>query len=947
MTVTIEYLTDKRVYAYLAGAWVDLTTDVYVPDKIRCTWGMSGNTPLDRIAQTGTMYFTLVNTSKKYSPDTTSALAGWKKGVPVKLVVSYDGLDYVRWYGVVDGLTIDAGTKSNRRCFVSCVDWMDYAAKYPLVNPGLLQNKTADQGLTTLVAGMPIQPKATSYDTGVTNFKTLFDTVTTKTKAYTEFTKLSLSEVGYIYLRKDRVNGETLVFDGNHKRNGLNTLTPIPLSNKDSGFLLMETGDHLLLETGDKILLDQTQTVSIDNTMVDMTIEYGRNIVNRVTAIASPKRVDTSNQVLWALSSPLLLGSGVTTTFRAGYSDPTGGAIVNAMPGTMVAPVSGTDYAMFQNADGTGTNYTANLTIVAVYGTEGVTYTLTNTSDTSAWITLLQARGFGVYSYNPTESSQEDSASFNEFGYQSLTINQVYQQTPDVGIMEGAKILEREKQPRSVLQKIIMIANKSTTSMEAFLNIDVGDLVYIKEDQTGTDGYYYIQGLEFTISDERIITFSWIVKQSFSLSNGLSLAHAVANSADQTIDYGYLPTIANFVSKSYSAWVRTNDDGVSVFFGDIIGAFGVSSGNKGFRLFISNVNLKLSYLEGGNSDINYGYWQVNSDFPVDNAWHFVTVTRDSTLNANLPKIFIDGSVVAITQANAQVGANDETGFPLILGSFVGDILDVRKYNRILSAAEVASMYAGGPGETNVLSGLIFQGPVTRNTKTIERNNVLENIYGNIGKSNGSPTLPMLGMGKFDNYTSSSGNLVSSVTWAHTVLGGSNRLLVVSVARRAFVAISSITYGGVALTKLTSVQAGSGNFPQAELWYLVAPAIGTANVVLTLASSTDVIAVSAMSMRGVSQSSPFGTPVTSNATSGSPSDTVTSANREIVLDVLSYVNASLTATANTTQSPYWSISSDGTWRGAGSVVVSGATSVLTSWTVPAGGYAHIAVSIKPA
>ena len=52
-------------------------------------------------------------------------------------------------------------------------------------------------------------------------------------------------------------------------------------------------------------------------------------------------------------------------------------------------------------------------------------------------------------------------------------------------------------------------------------------------------------------------------------------------------------------------------------------------------------------------------------------------------------------------------------------------------------------------------------------------------------------------------------------------------------------ITSITYGGQALTMLDSATRGGGGGVTTQLWYLVAPAQGTANVVLTANQSTGI------------------------------------------------------------------------------------------------------------
>jgi hypothetical protein len=78
---------------------------------------------------------------------------------------------------------------------------------------------------------------------------------------------------------------------------------------------------------------------------------------------------------------------------------------------------------------------------------------------------------------------------------------------------------------------------------------------------------------------------------------------------------------------------------------------------------------------------------------------------------------------------------------------------------------------------------------------------------------------------------------STATWAHTCTGN-DRVLVVSIAQdKGFNGtneVVSITYANMVLTK--QVQTSNGNY-EAELWYLIAPATGTNNIVMTCTSPT--------------------------------------------------------------------------------------------------------------
>src|SRR3989454_4121481 len=136
----------------------------------------------------------------------------------------------------------------------------------------------------------------------------------------------------------------------------------------------------------------------------------------------------------------------------------------------------------------------------------------------------------------------------------------------------------------------------------------------------------------------------------------------------------------------------------------------------------------------------------------------------------------------------------------------------------------------------------------------------------------------------DSISTASGNTVSTLTWSHTVGSGSNRVLLVDTSNRdGNKTITGVTYGGTALTR-RGFQNGAGNGNRVEIWSLTAPSPGTANVVVTLSGAVDVVG-GAISFTGVNQTTPFGTFVSAQGTSASPSVTASSAAGQVVLDTL--------------------------------------------------------------
>ena len=737
---------------YIGSSWTDISNDVIKEFGVIGSWGIRDNTFFDRIADTGEMTFSLKNDDFQYSPDHASALTGWKKGLPVKLTLTFDGVSYIRFYGHIDSMKVDVGIYGRRRTVVTCVDWMDYTSKYPINLATLQTDKRTEVALNTIVEAIYTQPLNKVFADGDSTFPTVFDAVTPKTKALSEISKLINSEIGYFYLKKDQTYGETLVFENNSFRKGYDALTNIPLVVADCGSLLTEAGDTLVQEDGYDILLDETQTLELDNNMNKAYVEYGKNVVNFYEAKAYPKKVDTSVSVLYSLSYPLQIASGETKVVKGNYKDPSGGNAINAQSTTMLTPVINTDYKVWTASDGTGTDLTTDLAVTAVYGTEAVQYTLTNANAKAGYITLLQARGYGIYSYEELVYTEDNTASQNLYGYEPEMLNQIYQQDLGYGKSAAQSVVELEKEPRTLL-KTVTFWTTTNELTQAFLNLDVGDIISVKEDQSGVDGYYYIQAVNFEVHPKGVVMCTWLLRQFFSLASGLSLIGCEFTGAStDSIDFGSIPAISNTrKARSFSAWIYLDADppGNSNF---IISNF---TDSAGFSMSVHATRLLQYYQKG---ETGTGIWNTAGSSIPTTTWTNVIVTINSHIVTNAPIVYIDGVSQALTQTSVQVGATvSEEGANFAIGNvktvtldynhpFDGKITDVRVYDRILNATEAAQIHTEGIGGTGVMGGMVFQGPCVRTKELTDYTDLtltsatklLDVVRGYVGTPNGAP-----------------------------------------------------------------------------------------------------------------------------------------------------------------------------------------------------------------
>lgn len=191
----------------------------------------------------------------------------------------------------------------------------------------------------------------------------------------------------------------------------------------------------------------------------------------------------------------------------------------------------------------------------------------------------------------------------------------------------------------------------------------------------------------------------------------------------------------------------------------------------------------------------------------------------------------------------------------------------------------------------------------------------------------------------NNHASTSGT--DTLTFSLTVGGRENRLLLVSVASRSGVAVSTITYAGLTLTQLRSDQPGADI--RSEIWYYKDPPAGTANVVVTMASSAT-FAADAAAFYGVHQTSTFGTHTSATGTGTAASVTATTVVNEMVMDFVAIQGVAGTIDRDLSQR---TLGSNGATVSMGkSIKPAISISTVMAWTITSLTWVHTATPIKP-
>lgn len=192
---------------------------------------------------------------------------------------------------------------------------------------------------------------------------------------------------------------------------------------------------------------------------------------------------------------------------------------------------------------------------------------------------------------------------------------------------------------------------------------------------------------------------------------------------------------------------------------------------------------------------------------------------------------------------------------------------------------------------------------------------------------------------------------TSLTWSHTC-SGSDRVLIVGTSTESDSSghtaqtVSGITYAGVALSHIRSDYITDNG---TELWYLIAPATGANNIVVTMTAVVDGLFGAGLSFTGVDQTNPIdnNAGTTTTGTSISQALTTNVANAMIV-NIMQHYNSSAVLTPDADQTQRFNTPTTGDNDQAGGTrLVTTATSYTTSWTTDINdGMTLSVVSLKP-
>lgn len=243
------------------------------------------------------------------------------------------------------------------------------------------------------------------------------------------------------------------------------------------------------------------RTVAEDNgTAVDLTLTDAMlqemNIVyrledvrNKIVVRAAPRSLAASGEV-WKLNEQPQLQPGESREIWAEYTNSSGDRVPAI---NIVTPVSGTDYTANQRLDGSGTDYSSSIVVNVTAYSSNAMITVSNSAGVPVYLTLLRLRGQAVENLESLALVEEDIASQETYGTQTLDLDLRWQQKTLVAQDFANFAVAAYKEPQPVLE---LRFQNSTTALSYDLGAKILDATSL-----GTGGTYRLEKITHEIPE--------------------------------------------------------------------------------------------------------------------------------------------------------------------------------------------------------------------------------------------------------------------------------------------------------------------------------------------------------------------------------------------------------------------------------------------------------------
>lgn len=167
------------------------------------------------------------------------------------------------------------------------------------------------------------------------------------------------------------------------------------------------------------------------------------SVINQMKMNSAPRRLSTDIATVGFIPQALTIPASSSIGFWLAYQDPRE-ASADLPVASFTTPVASTDYFAAANSDGTGTDYTANLSLSFTGFAASAVCSIYN-GGPEVWLTRFQVRGYPAVRLPPFGTQFDVVSSQNDFGVRNVTVeNAIVQDRPFMDSLCRAITAERK-----------------------------------------------------------------------------------------------------------------------------------------------------------------------------------------------------------------------------------------------------------------------------------------------------------------------------------------------------------------------------------------------------------------------------------------------------------------------------------------------------------------------
>ena len=562
-----------------AGVWSNLSPDVVISDGLSWRYGISGNGPLDNVAATGQLTFTLRNdkansgsTQGWYSPVHASKRAGWAFGVLVRVVMTTGvgaSVTSITRAGSVATVTTGAphGLSTGHTVLIAGAAEAEYNGVVTITSTGA-------STFTYAVTGTPATP-ATGTIAHTRAYIKFIGKVRQILPHAGEQRTQKVEVVAYDYMAdilEADARALTLQVDQDEATLIQHLLSALPAApssrslssgvdrypyafddvgaGQKGGALLksiVQSAYGLAFVRGDGTFVylnrhargTAASQATFSNTMLDVEVPSSLDgVFNHVRTTIHPKDLDDAEVVLYSASGRTSsIGAGATVTLWGEYQDPTNPTrLIGGL--NAITPVTVyTDYTANIASDGIGDDHTADVAVMATPFATTCKFEITNSHTEPVFLTRLQIRGNGVYDDGPQTL---ESSTPQAYGDQPIDVDMPYQANHFVG-QSAAKFIDLQYQALATqVQQMTFSASRDSALLAQAMQREPGDVVTLSETMTGLASVdVVIHGIAFEAQPGPILTCRWELAPASPFTNWWRLGSAGFSELGDTTRLGF------------------------------------------------------------------------------------------------------------------------------------------------------------------------------------------------------------------------------------------------------------------------------------------------------------------------------------------------------------------------------------------------------------------------